>query len=307
MKLRLNLIRLAVFTLLAGILFTASCTKEKSGSGTSNNEEQQRVSLTSSEADGECELIFNNIFDDAMGASDDVGMAGTGIFGRPAPPTEGGDVQRPNGCFVVTVTHLNNTTPFPVRIVIDFGTAGCQGTDGHTRSGKIITEYSSRLILPGAIASTTFEDFYVDSTKVEGTLKISNTGTSTDRQFTVEVIEARLSRPSGNYTKWNSQKTITQIEGIGTPNLPLDDILKVEGSANGEALRGNLLVAWEGEITEPLIKRFNCRWFVRGQIRQNRANSSNNSWSALLDFGNGTCDNQAVVTINGVAHNITLH
>ena len=294
MKLRLNLTRLAAYIFMAGLLFTASCSKEKSGSGTSNDEEQQRVSLTSSEADGECELIFNNIFDDAMGASDDVGMAGTGIFGRPAPPpAEGGDVQRPNGCFVVTVTHLNTSNPFPVRIVIDFGNSGCQGNDGHTRSGKIIVEYSGRLILPGSVASANFEDFHVDSTKVEGTLKISNIGTLIERQFKVEVIDARLSRPSGNYTKWNSEKTFTQIEGIATPNLPVDDILRVEGSANGEALRGNLLVAWEGEITEPLIKRFNCRWFVRGQIRQSRANSSNNSWAAILDFGGGDCDNQA--------------
>ena len=305
MKLRLNLMRLGTFVLLTAILFTTSCTKENSGTG-ATNEEEQRVSLTSSEADGECELIFNNIFDDAMGASDEVGMAGTGIFGRPAPP-ESGDVERPNGCFVVTVTHLNSSTIFPVRVVIDFGNAGCVGTDGHNRSGKIITEYSSRLIVPGAVATTTFEGFYVDSIKVEGTHKISNTGTANDRQFTVQVIDARLSRTNGNYTRWNSEKTITQIEGIGTPNLPLDDILKVEGSANGEALRGNLLVAWEGETIEPLIKRFNCRWFVRGQVRQNRANSSNGSWAALLDFGNGQCDNQAVVTINGVTHNITLH
>ncbi len=304
MKLRFNQLRLGAFLILAGILFTTSCSKENSGTG-SVNEEEQRVSLTSSEADGECELIFNNIFDDAMGASDEVGMAGTGVFGRPAPGS--GDVERPNGCFVVTVTHLNTSTAFPVRVVIDFGNAGCVGSDGHTRSGKIITEYSGRLISPGAVATTTFEGFYVDSIQVEGTHKITNTGTADQRQFTVEVIDARLSRPNGNYTKWNSEKTITQVEGIATPNLPLDDILRVEGSANGQALRGNLLVAWEGETVEPLIKRFNCRWFVRGQVRQDRANSSNGSWSALLDFGNGLCDDQAVVTINGVTHNITLH
>ena len=304
MKLRLNLIRLMTFLLVTGILFTASCSKEKSGSG-AVNEDEQRASLTSSEADGECEMIFNNIFDDAMGASDDVGMAGTGIFGRPAPET--GDVQRPNGCYTVTVTQLSSPAIFPLRIVIDFGSTGCQGTDGHTRNGKIITEYSGRLLIPGSTATTTFEDFYVDSIKVEGTHKISNTGTNTDRQFTVEIIDAKLSRTNGNYTKWNSQKTISQVEGISTPNLPLDDILKIEGSVSGQALRGNLLVAWEGEIEEPLIKRFNCRWFVRGSLRQKRVNSSSNTWDAVLDFGNGTCDNQAVVTVNGVTHNITLH
>ncbi len=300
MKIRLTLTQMFCALVFGGLLLIGSCSKEKSGTG-STNEEQERASMISSESDVEAELIFNGIFDDAMGANDDVGMAGTGIFGRPAE-------ERPNGCYTVTLTHLVNTSVFPVQIVIDFGNAGCTGTDGHVRSGKIITEYTGRLLVPGSVATTTFEDFHIDDIKIEGTLKIANSGTANERQFTVDVIDAKLSRANGNYTEWNSHKTITQIEGIITPNLPFDDIFKIEGQASGKVQRGNLLVAWETSVDEPLIKKFTCRWIVSGKVKQMRVNSNANSpWTAVLDFGSGECDNKAVVTINGVAHNITLH
>jgi hypothetical protein len=207
----------------------------------------------------------------------------------------------------VTITHPTSA-PFPKHIVIDFG-SGCLGRDGRVRKGKIIIDYTNRLIFPGAMATTAFDGFYIDDIKVEGTHIIENTSTvNVNRQFTVDVINGKLSKPNGNYTQWNSHKVITQTSGLATPIIPLDDSFRIEGSAHGQAKRGNLLVAWQSTITVPLIKRFTCRWIVEGRIRTVRVNNSNNSpWVAVLDFGNGNCDNQATITINGVTHQITLH
>jgi len=269
--------------------------------------------MVSSESDGEAESVFNEVFDDAMGVNNDVGMAGTGIFGRAALSNGSMDLQRLTGCFSVTVTHSTNTF-FPVKVVIDFGSAGCTGPDGHLRKGKIINEYTNRLIIPGAVAATTFDGFYIDSIKVEGTHKITNSSsqitTSLSRQFTID-IDGKLSKPNGNYTEWTSQKVITQIEGLVTPDYPRDDVFKLEGSAHGKAKRGSLLVAWESAIVEPLIKKFTCPWIVKGKIKTTRVNTSaNSSWVAVLDFDStntGNCDNKAAITINGTAYNITLH
>jgi len=295
----------------AFLLMIFSCTKENSQDGTVTQQEEQ-ASMASSESDGEAELVFNGIFDDAMGVSDEVGMAGTGIFGRTYSTNTGVsiDVQRLTGCQTVTITHPNSTV-FPVRVVIDFGTSGCAGIDGHVRKGKIIAEYTNRLIVPGAVATTTFDGFYIDSIKVEGTLKITNSTSSVttqlSRQFTVEV-SGKLTKTNGNYTEWASKKIITQKEGLLTVDYPRDDVFTIEGSSHGKVKRSNLLVAWESAIVEPLIKKFTCRWIVKGKVKTARVNSSTNStWAALLDFGGGDCDNNATITINGVSHNITLY
>jgi hypothetical protein len=309
MKPKFSLTQLITTAFLFNLLIFFSCTKENSQIGTDSQQEEQ-ASMVSSESDGEAEIVFNEVFDDAMGVSNEVGMAGTGIFGR-ANLNGSLDMQRLTGCFTVTVTHSTNTF-FPVKVIIDFGTAGCTGVDMHVRKGKIINEYTNRLIIPGAMATTTFDGFYIDSIKVEGTHKITNSSsqitTSLSREFTVDVIDGKLSKPNGNYTEWNSHKVITQIEGLVTPDYPRDDIFKLEGSSHGKAKRGSLLVAWESAIVEPLIKKFTCPWVVKGQIKTARINSStNNTWVAVLDFGPGDCDNKASITINGVKHEITLH
>ena len=94
---------------------------------------------------------------------------------------------------------------------------------------------------------------------------------------------------------------------MSTVLIPLDDIYKITGSASGKVKRGDLLIAWKAETTEPLIKKFSCKWIVKGIIKVVRLNLSNTSeWVATLNYGEGSCDKKAVVTINGVAHEITL-
>lgn len=299
MKPRINLTQLFTLAFFFSLLMFTSCQKENSQTAT-DDQQQVEASMVSSESDSESELAFNGVFDDAMGVNDEVGIGGTGVFGRVT------------ACPDVTIIHLNAPTPFPIKVILDFGVNGCVGRDGHLRRGKVITYYTNRLLIPGAIATTIFDGFYLDSTKVEGTHKITNTSPAiittppTSRQFTVDVTDGKLTKPNGNYIEWTSHKIITQIEGLGT-NVPLDDIFKVEGTAHGKVKRGALIVLWESAITEPLIKRFNCRWIVKGRIRTVRVNTPINSpWIAVLDFGAGNCDNQAVITINGIPHQITL-
>lgn len=300
-------IRLMTASLLASVLII-SCKKEISDDDELTPAEEEEMVMNMSESEAEAEFVFNDVFDNVMGVNNDVGMAGVGVFGR----TVSGGVDM-NGrtdtvrCFTVTYTHVNAPNFFPLRITVDFGN-GCTGVDGHVRSGKIITEYTNRLVVPGASATTVFQNFFFDSVKVEGTHKVTNTSTSQVHQFKVEVQNAKLIKPNGNYSQWNSTRTITQMEGLGTVNFPFDDIYKIQGSANGKVKRGDRLFAWMSEITEPLIKKFTCRWIVKGRVRTARVSNTNtSSWVAVLDYGNGNCDNQATVTINGITHQITLH
>lgn len=306
MKLRFNLFQLTIAVFLFAMV---SCSKEQSQSSTPQQEAQ--VSLISSQSDSQAEIIFNGIFDDVMGPNNDVGMAGTGIFGRGASINGAAGIDSLPTCATITITHSNTATFFPVQIVIDFGAIGCtRPADGHTRKGKIITVYTNRLTVPGAVATTTFNNFYIDSIKIEGTHTITNTSTTSNvpmRQFIADVTNAKLSMPDGNYVEWNSHKIITQTYGLTSP-YPLYYAFQVEGSASGLAKNGNLLVAWKSTITQPLIKKFACRWIEQGVVTIVRASSNTAaSWTGYLDYGAGVCDNQATITINGVVYQITLH
>jgi hypothetical protein len=299
--LRTPTITLATLVLGLFLLTFSACQKETSDANAEAQEEE--ASRAASEGDGEAESIFNGIFDDAMGVDNEVGVGGSGVFyGRTDSMT---NVPR---CFTVTVTRPT-ANPFPVRVVVDFGTTGCPGPDGHIRKGKIITEYTNRLIVPGAVATTTFDGFFVDSISVEGTHKITNTSEppAVLRRFRTEVINGKITKPNGSFVEWNSTKVVVQIEGILTPDMPRDDVFKIEGSSSGRVRRGNIIVLWNATVTEPLFRRFTCRHIVKGKIRTVRGNLTTQSrWVAVLDFGNGQCDNQATLTVNGVSRQITL-
>lgn len=308
MKKVFNPARIATFIFLFSFTLFISCEKELSG----NPVNDEFASQASSEADAESEFVFDEVFDNVMGVNNDVGMAGLGVFGQMNSSGSIGEPARINACPTITVTHTNAPDVFPVKIVMDFGT-GCTNRDGRTRSGKIISVYSNRLIYPGAKAVTTFENYQVDSIKVQGTHIITNQSVISTPNTSItfiwkSVVEgAKLTKLNGNYTEWNSTKLITQVEGMSTPLVPLDDIFKITGSASGKVKRGDLLVAWKAETTEPLVKKFSCRWIVKGIIKVVRVNlNSNSQWVAVLNYGNGDCDKKAVITINGVSHEITL-
>src|SRR5262249_1985906 len=145
-----------------------------------------------------------------------------------------------------------------------------------------------------ATATLQFDNFFNDSIQVNNstTYTIKNTGTLDKLQFTVD-INAKLSKPDGNYTEWYSLKTITRIEGSATAT-PLDDVMQIEGKASGTLKKNNLAVAWNAEISDPLIKRFTCRWISQGMVKESRENlASNSQWVGSLDYGNGNCDNRA--------------
>jgi hypothetical protein len=296
---------LSIFAIVS--IISVSCKKEQS-----NDEAEQRdISMATGESDAEAETIFNGIFDDVVGVSDDVGMGGIGIFARSAGINNTDMSARPTGCFTVSVVPIGIGI-FPKTVTIDFGTTSCLGADGHTRRGKIVTVYTNRLTVPGAVATTTFQDFYIDSIRVQGTHKLTNTSSPINtqpltRSFKVQVIDAKLTKHNGNFIEWNSTKTVSQIEGLLTPDMPRDDMFKLEGNSRGRAQRGNLLVVWESSVIEPLIKKFLCRWIAKGVIKTVRGNATtNNQWMTLLNFGPGTCDNRANLTINGVTIEITL-
>ncbi|HVZ57594.1 MAG TPA: hypothetical protein VG870_13105 [Chitinophagaceae bacterium] len=277
---------------------TGSCRKENSQA--SQTLPGTAVSLAV-QADAEASGVFNDVFDNVMGVNNQVGMAGTGIFARTIAREDSLGT-----CYTVQVTSLAAPALFPVQVTIDFG-PGCQGKDGHVRRGRILVTYSGRLIKPGAGATVRLDGFALDSLEVDGTLSITNTGSPAGLQFSVDVPQASLRRPSGDYTQWTSHRVLTQSQGMATPDFPLDDTYRIEGGSRGLVQQDSILANWETTITDPLIKRFLCRWIVQGKIQVVLSGSTPDSWSAVLDYGRGACDNYATVTVNGTVREISLH
>ena len=299
MKKTMNLATWLTAFALMGAITLSSCKKDSSISETPIEdpvEAAKSVDATSDEAQTEAQ--FDDVFNitasmNSSQVGEDLGLGSnvSGLFElgavRPTTPP----------CFTITVVP-NIPHVFPKTVTIDFGT-GCMGRDGKYRKGKIVSIYTNPMVIPGAKVSTTFVGYFVDSFHIEGTHITENTSTSNMQGWKVTVIDAKVTNTVTNrWIKWNSTKNILQVEGNGTPNFPLDDVYKITGFARGSNSAGH---TWASLVMEPLIKKFTCRWIVKGTVKLLR-----DGREALLDYGNGECDNLAVIIINGVRHVITL-
>lgn len=281
--------------LLLGTLTLTACKKEKSTA------QDETTTMENTENNMEAQAAFDDVFDNSMGigaeSGEDLGITGSiGIYGRMEGGNYSGRVDS-NRCFTITVMPQQQGV-FPKTVTIDFG-AGCTAPNGRVRKGKIITVFTGKMREPGSKATTTFEGYQVDSMSVTGTHEVVNNSSSSNKIFTIRVIDGKLTWNSGRWVKWNNTRTVTQIEGNGTAFWPLDDVFSITGAGTGENSKGR---SWGHEVVEPLIRKFTCAWTTKGVVR-----ISFNQTNGLLDFGNGDCDNKATLTVNGRVKIITLH
>ncbi|MBK8493765.1 MAG: hypothetical protein IPL50_01305 [Chitinophagaceae bacterium] len=300
MKKTLNLTTMLLAFSLIGALTITSCKKEDSlNSAPETETTEQAVTQEATVQETEAEAQFDDVFNitasmNRSEVGEDLGVSAnvSGLFELGSTTTT-----NTTPCFTITVVP-NIPHVFPKTVTIDFGN-GCLGRDGKFRKGKIVSIYTNPMVVPGAKVSTTFIHYQVDSLKIEGTHITENTSTSNMQGWMVKVIEGKITNVTTNrWILWNSTKNVLQVAGNGTPHFPLDDIYKITGNARSINSGGH---TWTALVIDPLIKKFTCRWIVQGSIKFVR-----NGREALLVFGDGRCDNQAILYINGVPHVITL-
>lgn len=186
-------------------------------------------------------------------------------------------------CAVVT----ESSSTFPKTVTIDYGT-GCVGQNGLTKKGKIIINVSGDMRVAGNTRSLTFENFYINDVKIEGSRNAENIGLNNIGNMVVKITgditgtngELTRSRSFTRYREW--------ISGISTCDIS-DDEFHVTGSGTAIGRRG---IEIPHVITEKIVlKPGQCNYPLSGIVDIGSENRG-----AILNFGNGTCDNIADLT-----------
>lgn len=263
----------------AALLFSA-CTK--------NDKEQdpnQLAALELSAANATSEYAFNDALDQMMTANADNDLA------------RGGEAPVYSRCASVTVSP-ENPDQFPKTVTLDFGN-GCTSPGAVTRQGKIIYLISDRFYNQGASISASFENYKVNGIAVAGSYSITNNGSGGGNGLAIStaISGGSITYPDGSQFNYTGNKTITQTAGMGNLDWS-DDEFSISGSSSASNSNGESLTA---TITENLVKKNSCRNIVQG-----KSAFTYNGISGQLDYGNGNCDNKAMLTIGGWNKEITL-
>lgn len=269
--------------LLVCLLFIFSSCSKKDGSGAKSED-----TIPASD-----NALAEGISNDVMSVStqsEDNGIAGS------AGDTAYGYLL--GACATITV----NLTASPYLLTIDYGTTNCLCYDGKNRRGKILVSYTGLYREEGSKHTITFDNYYVNDYKVEGSITVTNEGRNTagNMYFAVEVNEV-ITDQAGRKLTYTSSRTREWIAGESTQGLGkwLDDVYSITGTASGTGFTGTQFTS---EITSPLIVALNCLWIKSGKIDF----KPSTGFESQIDFGNGDCDNTVTVIIAGITFNVIL-
>ncbi len=259
------------------------------------NQDGEEITSSSDEAESIAidEAIADDLFEDIDLISDEAAeYEGDAQGGR----LENSESAMMSDCVGRGVERLWADRVFTKIVTLDFQES-CEGPKGRERQGTMIITRVTDTNESTYTVSTTFQDFFLDGKKVEGTrtrvYTLLETGvyqvavTLTDGKVTLE--DGRVIERTGSFTKtWN------RTSGEFT----------VEGEASGDNRNG---LAYKSTVTSPLVYKQSCAsegiymatQGVRSITREGKAD-------VTVDYGQGDCDKTVEITVDGEARTLEL-
>jgi hypothetical protein len=150
----------------------------------------------------------------------------------------------------------------------------------------------------GSSRNYSFDNFSVNENKVKGWKTVTYIGANPTKKWTVAVSDTIVKASDSRIIISNSTRIRTRISDNDTPNLYYDDKYSIEGSATGINAKG---VTYTMTITKALVTDGVWPVFVEGTMLLETEKRS-----VVTDYGDGTRDMKATVTVNGVTKTIYI-
>ena len=205
-----------------------------------------------------------------------------------------------------TVTFTPKGSNATGNILVDFGTSGITSPkDGKIRKGKILITFTGKYRVPGTTQTITFDNYYVNGNKVEGTKVLTHQLVNDSYSTTIVVTGGKISHADNTVLEWNSERIRTWNLN-GTLLNWADDEFTVSGTATGKSRDGKTFAALI-PVATPLLWKVSCfnesRFVAVSGIMKV---TPEGVLERTVDFGNGTCDRDVVVSAGNFKATVTL-
>lgn len=188
---------------------------------------------------------------------------------------------------------------YPIVITIDYGTS-TETDRGKIISGVVTIEISGPKNVDGTTRTITYQNCRIDSVGIDGTsVETFNGDNLTVRKIT-ETSDVDFTLPDGTVLNRVGNTVREWLEGLDTPLLRDDDKIQITGTILVTSSTGD---TYSRVITEPLIRLGDCQYPVEGMVQYTK----NDVEIGVLDYGDGECDNKAILTVDGTEIEIVLN
>jgi hypothetical protein len=274
-----------------------SCKKDNSTSSTSTDEQS---AVTMSTSGTTSELMYDDAFDVVNQSSEQSSLSvntsnGTAVTNAASIRTVQSGYTTIAGA---TITLLPaDPSVFPKTMTIDFG-AGVTDANGNIRKGQMVVALTGKIRVAGSTISVTFNNYSVNSYQLTGTYAMTPViAAGSGINYSIAVTGGSITFPNGQVSSYSGIETFTQVGGMSTASIT-DDTYNVTGNFSYSNTSGGAI---SGSITTPLVKSADCKDITSGTIA-----FLYKGLNGTLDFGSGTCDNIATVTVGATTKTITL-
>ena len=279
---------LFIGTLVALSFFISCNSDEKTNEGTSAAITKDEI-ITNAKIDAS--------IDDVTNIAEDQFSAQQNSTNKPSGPIK----SFLPSCATITTVLTNNTW----TKTVDFGVEGCTLENGNTVKGKMVISFSNDFSTSTQTISYTFEGFYHNGKKLQGSKSIVRTVKTTDLLATAHpvftaAIDMTITFDDGTVYTRKGSLVKEMVEGFDTWFNWEDNAYLVTGSGTTTFPNGDTYTA---EITTPLQFKAICKnsFAVKGIVTV-----SKNGASAVIDYGDGSCDSLAKITKDGVTEEVDL-
>lgn len=173
-------------------------------------------------------------------------------------------------------------------VLVDFG-EGCTLNNGALVSGQVLLEYTT-VQNESRTITYVYDSFTYNGNEVTGGGTVNRIFENANGNPQSEVMASiTIYFPAEDVTATrDANRTREWIEGIGSGTWT-DNVFSVTGNWDTSFSSG---FARSGEVIVPLRREATCPHFVSGTLV-----ISQNNAEGILNYGDGTCDNIAVITI----------
>lgn len=199
-----------------------------------------------------------------------------------------------NGCTPI-ITHDTTLK----RLVINFQSE-CKDDNDIIRSGKIIVDYTRSYWDSGSVRTIRFDDYYYQGMRLVGYKQIEHRGYNPENKIYHSIIVGdtlHLGSNLGNIT-YNCERERVWLSGFNTSDVA-DDTYELTGS--GSMKRANESHADFNILTELLVST-GCMYVKAGELQIIPLNG----YARVIDYGEGDCDDDARLDLNGNLFDIKL-
>ncbi|MCX6351743.1 MAG: hypothetical protein NTX03_07765 [Bacteroidetes bacterium] len=277
-----KLMMLAMLMSLSFTLMLSSCVKN-------NNPVDDLLDTDAQEAAGDYSEA-DKAFSDAFDATFDATANHPGLF-----KTNSAETMLLTDCATVTVEDSVSATK-KYKITFGNGTDSCLGKDGRNRIGTLrisITDGKFRTLGSKIVIKT--DGYYVNGVHIQGTKTVNTYAGTGGADLIYKIIingedgseYAIITRKDGKVHKW---KATVYNEVYFMSSTSIVDYCLHSGNGVGVASNGK---SYTVNITNKLKSAPGCKWIEQGTIEITPEGKA----KRVIDFGKGTCDGLATLTV----------